>query len=212
MIFLHFICWMSAILLLPVWLTYWPRKYTTRIDPHGDNSHQVWYDHPLPSQSLQLGDTLRDLVTLAFDLLTLNSCCWLVTCPTLPPSLKTLRLSVLLLWAITFPVGYHWKCVRGHCACAESRDPWVGGQKQLHFWNLRLRYAYYYTTFIGLRRRLRVVYSRAVQKLGPKMAVFGENGGQSLRFWFRDPQKALPCAEPRRLTYFASKSVRASRL
>ena len=40
------------------------------------------------------------------------------------------------------------------------------------------------------------------------MAVFGENGGQSLRFLFRDPQKALPCAEPRRLTYFASKSVR----
>jgi len=24
------------------------------------------------------------------------------------------------------------------------------------------------------------------------MAVFGENGGRSLGFWFRDPQKALP--------------------
>jgi len=36
--------------------------------------------------------------------------------------------------------------------------------------------------------------------------------GGSLRFWFRDPQKALPCAEPVRLTYFVSKSVRASRL
>jgi len=46
----------------------------------------------------------------------------------------------------------------------------------------------------------------------PKMAVLGENGGLNLRFWFRDPQKALPCAEPRRLTYFASKSVHASRL
>ena len=22
---------------------------------------------------------------------------------------------------------------------------------------------------------------------GPKMAVFGENGGPNLRFWFRDP-------------------------
>jgi len=40
----------------------------------------------------------------------------------------------------------------------------------------------------------------------------GESGGRNLRFWFRDPQKALPWAEPRRLTYFASKSVRASRL
>jgi len=30
------------------------------------------------------------------------------------------------------------------------------------------------------------------------MEVFGENGGRNFRFWFRDPQKALPCAEPRR--------------
>jgi len=88
-------------------------------------------------------NTSRDLVTLTFDLLILNSYrTWRVTWPTLPPSLKTLRLSVLDLWLITFPVGYHWKCIRGHCACAESRDPCVGGQKQLHFWNLRSRFAY----------------------------------------------------------------------
>ena len=37
------------------------------------------------------------------------------------------------------------------------------------------------------------------------MAVFGENGGRNLRFSFRDPPKALPCAEPRRLTYFCVK-------
>jgi len=51
---LHFIFWMSAIFLLPVCLTYWPRKYTTRDDPHVDNSHQVWswYDHTLPSYSV----------------------------------------------------------------------------------------------------------------------------------------------------------------
>ena len=34
----------------------WPTdlKYTTRVDPHVDNSHQVWswYDHPLPSYSV----------------------------------------------------------------------------------------------------------------------------------------------------------------
>ena len=34
------------------------------------------------------------------------------------------------------------------------------------------------------------------------MAVLGENGGRNLRFWFRDPQKALPCAEPRRFDVF----------
>jgi len=60
----------------------------------------------------------------------------------LPPSLKTLCLSVLELWVITFPVGCHWKCVHGHYACAEPRDPCVGGQKQLQFWNARLRFAY----------------------------------------------------------------------
>jgi len=95
-------------------------------------------------------DTLRDIVTLTFDLLTLNSChTWRVTWPTLPPSLKTLRLSALKLRVITFPVGYHWKCVRGHCACAESRDPWIGGQNQLHFWNPRPRSAYSLCNFGG---------------------------------------------------------------
>jgi len=82
--------------------------------------------------------TSRDL-----DLLTLNSWrTWQVTWLTLPPSLNTLCLSVLDLWVITFPFGYHWECVRGHCACTESRDPWVGGPKQLHFWNDRPRFAY----------------------------------------------------------------------
>ena len=45
---------MSAIFPLPVCLTYWPRNYTTRVDPHVNNSHQVWswYDHTLPSYSV----------------------------------------------------------------------------------------------------------------------------------------------------------------
>jgi len=45
---------MSAIFLLPVCLTYWPRKYSTCVDPHVDNSHQVWswYDHQLLSYSI----------------------------------------------------------------------------------------------------------------------------------------------------------------
>jgi len=70
---------------------------------------------------------------LTFDRLTLNSCLtWLVTWPTLSPRLKTLRLFIHELRVITVPIDYHWKCVRGHCACAESRDAWVGGQKQLY--------------------------------------------------------------------------------
>ena len=86
-------------------------------------------------------DMSRYLVTFTSDLLVLNSChTWQVTWQTLPPSMKTLRLSVLELWVITFFVGYHWKCERGHCAWAESRDPWVGGKKRLHFWNPRPRF------------------------------------------------------------------------
>ena len=91
----------------------------TRISPHGDkpNFRQVWswYDDPLLSYSVLAYDTSRAFVTLTFDLLTLNSChTRRVTCPTLPPSLKTLCLFVLELWVTAFPIGYHWKCVRGH--------------------------------------------------------------------------------------------------
>jgi len=63
--------------------------------------------------------------------------------------MKTLRLSGLELRVIMFPIGYHWKCVRGHCACAESRDPWVGGEKRLHFWNSRPWFAYSLYNFRG---------------------------------------------------------------
>ena len=67
-----FYIWMSAIFLLPVCLTYWPRKYTTRVD-HVDNSHQVWswYDHPLPSYSVFVWWYVtrpRDLDLWPFDL------------------------------------------------------------------------------------------------------------------------------------------------
>ena len=52
--FLHLIFSMSAIFLLPTCLTYWSRKYTTRVDPHIDNFHKVWswYGHTLPSYSV----------------------------------------------------------------------------------------------------------------------------------------------------------------
>jgi len=92
----------------------------------------------------------REFVTLTFDLLTLNSCyACRVTCPTLLISLKTLRLYFVELWVITFSVDYHWKCVRSYCACAEWRDPPVGGHKQLHLWNPRPWFAYSLCTFGG---------------------------------------------------------------
>jgi len=50
--------------------------------------------------------------------------------------------------------------------------PVSGGQKQVHFWNSRPRFAYSLYTFIGLRRGLRVVYSRASPMLKPRLRKF----------------------------------------
>ena len=59
-------------------------------------------------RSVIAADTLRDLVTLTFDLLTLVSGhTWRVTCSSLPPSLKILWLSVPELCVLTSLVGYH---------------------------------------------------------------------------------------------------------
>jgi len=145
---------MSAIFLLPVSLTYWPRKYTTCVYPHVDNSHQVWswYDRPLPSYSVCVCwyvTWLCDLDVWPFDLEQLKYMAWRVTWPSFPPSLKTLHLSVYELRVITLPIVYRWNCVRGHSACAESRDTKVVGQKLLHFWNPRPRFAYSPCNFGG---------------------------------------------------------------
>ena len=40
------------------------------------------------------------------------------------------------------------------------------------------------------------------------MALIWGNGGLKVRFYDRDPEKAHPCAEPRVLAYFASKSIK----
>jgi len=120
-------------------LTYWPRKYSTRVDPHVDNSHQVWswYNHTLPSYSVFVcwyGTWPCDFDFWPFDLEQLS---YMAGHARDQPCHQVWRTYAypFLNWVITFPVGYHWKCVRGHCACAESRDSSVGGQKQSHFWN-----------------------------------------------------------------------------
>jgi len=126
LIFLHFICWKSAIFLLPVCLTYWPRKYTTCINSHCNNFHHVWsrYDHPLPSYSDLAANTLRDLVTFTCDLLTFNSChTRRVMHPTLPPSWKILCLCILELRVITSSIGHHWKCI---CWAAHAANHMTG--------------------------------------------------------------------------------------
>jgi len=128
--FVHLIFGMSAIFLLPVCFTYWPRKYTTRVDPDVNNSHQVsnWYDHTLPSYSVFVCwyvTWLCDLDFWQFDLEQLLCMAGHVT--NLASKFKDPV--PVSSWFMSHNVcfGYHWECVRGHCACAESRDPWVGG-------------------------------------------------------------------------------------
>jgi len=157
---------MSAIFLLLVCLTYWPRKYTTRVDPHVDNSHHVWswYDHSLPSYSVFVcWSSLWPCDLWPFDVEQLTYIASHVT------NLATkFEDTTPIQWVITFPVGYVWECVCGHCTCAKSRDPWVGGQKQLHFWNPQPRFAYslcntyWATTTIQGRLHLSITNAKAL--------------------------------------------------
>ena len=104
--------------------------------------------------------------------------------------------------------------------------PMSRGQKQLYFWNARPGCAYSLYNFhwapttikgrlLSSCPMLKPFLGEKIPspvKMRPKRDVFlGGNGGLKLRYWFHDPQKALPCAEPHRLTYFASKSVRTFR-
>jgi len=109
LIFFHRKSKQSVIFLLPVYLAYWPRKRATCWATHVDNFHQVWSwcDYPSPSYCIVDADTLRDLVTLNFDLLTLDSGqTWQVTWSTPPASLKILRLFVLDLWVMMSTIGH----------------------------------------------------------------------------------------------------------
>ena len=96
-------------------------------------------------------------VTLMLDLLTFNCCpTWPVTYPTLPPSLKTLRLFVLELTVITFFIGYHWHCVFGSCACIVSRDLCIGGKFYPHIWNPQPWFVYSLCNFGGSTMKVNI--------------------------------------------------------
>jgi len=112
----------------------------------------VW---PTDLESMPHASTLLAIILTKFDVdrtihsrviaflllisyLTLSSChTWRVTWPTLPPSLKTLRLFVLQLWVIMFPTGYFENAYEA-TACAES-----------HFWNPRHQSVYSLYNFGG---------------------------------------------------------------
>jgi len=111
---------------------------------------------------------------------------------------------------------FNGKIDNAHAPC-----PWPGGRghPKPHIWNQRPQFAYHYITFMGLQRLLRGVYMGAPHckavlgwKLSPinsghKNSAFRELRDVNVKFLFSDPQKAHPCAELRRLTYYACKSV-----
>ena len=47
--------------------------------------------------------------------------------------------------------------LRGHFACTVSRDPWVGGEKRLHFWYAGPRFAYSLYNFGGSTMNIIIV-------------------------------------------------------
>jgi len=143
---------MSAIFLLPVCLTYWPRKYTTRVDPQVDNSHQVWswYDHTLPSYSVFVCRYVTwpcDLDLWPFDLEQLQFMAGHV----INLATKFQDPVPIRSWFMSHNVS-RWLPLRMRTRplrMREWRDPWVGAQKQLHFWNPRLWFAYSLCKFGG---------------------------------------------------------------
>jgi len=160
--------------------------------PRDESFHQVWswYNHPLPSYSVIAADTLRDRVT--FDLLTLVSGhTWRVKWSTSPQGLKILWLSVLELWVLTAPIGYHWQCICSHCACAVSRDLCIGGKFSPHIGNPWPQFACSLYNFYGATMTfkgrlllaplmLKLFFGQKLRKVpsksGPKMAFWGKRG------------------------------------
>jgi len=72
----------------------------------------------------------------------------------------------------------------------------------------------HYITFMGLQRRLRSLHGSTpivkrfsnenfAPSKGGQNGGFRELRGENVKVLFSNPEKAHPCAEPRRLTYYA---------
>jgi len=143
---------MSAIFLLPVCLTYGPRKYTTRVNPHVDNSRQVWswYVHTLPSYSIFVCWYVTwpcDLALCPFDLEQLSFMESHVT------NLATKYEDPIPIrsWVTNYNVS-HWLPLKMRTRPLRMRRitwPMSRGWKRLHFWNPRPRFAYSLYNFGG---------------------------------------------------------------
>jgi len=169
---------MSAIFLLPVCLTYWHRKYTTRVNPHVNNSHQVWswYDHQLPSFCLLICQVT--LWPWPFDLEQMSYMASHVS------NLATKYENPMPIrsWVMSYNVS-RWLPLKVRTRPLRMRQITSHvsrGSKTITFLECSTRFAYSLCNFGGSTMKV--------------IKVICENN-----------------AAPRRLTYFASTSVRASR-
>ena len=133
---------MSAVFLLPVCLTYWPRKYTC-IDPTSIIPTKFEVDVIIHCR-VKVFCLMTRYVTLwpwrlTFDLEQMSHMARNVTNPATKFETST---PILELSVTTFFIGCHWHCVSGYCACAVSRDLCVEGKFYPHIWNPQPRFAY----------------------------------------------------------------------
>ena len=140
------------------------------------------------------------LPVLIFDLLTLVSGhTWRVTWSTPPPSLKILRLSVLELWVLTSPIGYHWQERAGHLDL-EARFQGEGVIPLPIYWYHSkgnwMHYNFAADTFyiMKLCSRLFVLHCRSRSKYDNSRHFdphFEEVGGGVVEPWWMSRWKAL---------------------
>ena len=158
------------------------------------NIHQVWswYDHPLPSYSVIAADTLRDLVTLTFDLLSVvihggsrgN------------PSTKFEDATAIRSWVMSFDICHRIPLTMRLESLRMRRITWPMSRGKFfpHIWNPWPQFSN--TTFMALRWWQEYRWNRA-----PKIAFFWEKG-VNVTFWFSTPKRHTLCAKLRVLTYF----------
>ena len=177
---------MSAIFLLPVRLTYWPRKYTTRVDPLVHNSHQVWswYDHPLPSYGFFVCWYVTwpcDLDLWPFDLEQLQC---------MPDYVTNLATKLedptpIRSWFMRYNVSHllPFKMRTRPLRMRRITWKWVWGEKRLHFWNSRPQFAYSLCNFGGSTMKVMKVICENNSRLSVKDAWVSAHARNHVMCW-----------------------------
>jgi len=157
----------SAIFPFPVCLTQFPEKRDTCCPGEVDTFHQIWSwsDHPLPRYDTFTSNTLRYILTLTIDLLTLKGSRKSFVMQSNPASnLSVLRPSVVMmftLWLLLAIQIAHWQLRM------RSITWYLQGVDINHiFETIDPNLSIHFATFMALRRRLTsVIHKNSVQPM-----------------------------------------------